>query len=454
MASSNAPPNFRAHMAFILSVGLIVAVCFVVNDSPIVTVQESFYDLAKDSLTRDESPVDQLALSKSLELSQVPDESALLTDSLIKLDPRISAKEAAVQSSNRGEISLAKTAARSSTAPDQTSLLTDSLVPSKSQPTPRNDAQQSSMQAQSQMLAAAAKAAFDAKMKSDPSWVGYESFNDLLKDAIQKEKQKRVLFHQELAKMGRNSPKYLERQSMKESQIEASDKSRKEEEAGALKKIEAHLTRHIAGILSLNAPVQQQSTDNTEQSNEEYEKLARVKYEAGVKAMRMKRELAMKKADEKAREEMEQHINNDVGSILSSVVPGPGGIKTKSEHVSDAKVQDHKPAHPAQALKSMPGSHKLMKEVKTYIDTEIAKEVHSAATSTKSQSDAAEQLQKLRAYILSGNFQQAVKLASSADAKAAVGKKDVSAPASKVNPLDQSPISNFNALFGKLVKGG
>ena len=446
--------NLRAHVAFILSVGLIVAVCFVVNDSPIVTTQESFYDLAKDSLTQDASPVDQLALTKSLELSQVPDQNALLTDSLIKIKPRISDKNAAVQSSKREAINLPKTEARFSEAPDQASLLTDSLIPSdSSQTNTHNEVRQSSTQAQSQKLAAASKAAFAAKMKSDPSWAGHRSFNDLLKDAIQKEKQKRVLFHQELTKMGRKSPKYLEKQSLKESQIEASDKSRREEDAGALKKIEAHLSRHIAGILSLNAPVQQQTADNSEQTNEEYEKLARVKYEAGVKAMRMKRDLALKKADEKAREEMEQHINNDVGSILSSVVPGPGGIKSKPEHDSEVKVQDHQPPPPAQALKSLPGSQNLMKEVKTYIDTEIAKKVHTVDAS-KGQSDAAEQLQKLRAYILSGNFQKAVKLASSKDAKAAVGNKDRAAPATKVGPLDPSTITSFNAMFGKLVKGG
>jgi histone H3/H4 len=257
--------------------------------------------------------------------------------------------------------------------------------------------------------------------------------------------------------MGRESPKYLEKQSKKESEIEASDKSRREADAGALTRIEAHLSRHIAGILSLHAPVQH-TAETTEETNEEYEKMARLKYEARVKVMRMKRELAMKKADEKAQEEMEQHINNDVGSILSSVVPGPGGVKANAGHDSEAPAQDHPKSHPTQALETVPASHNLMKEVKKYIDMEIAKRVHSVAptsaatpTSVRTQGDAAEELQKLRAYILSGNFQKAVKLASSQDRKTAADEKGASA--SKVGPLNPSKVKSFNALFGKLVKG-
>jgi hypothetical protein len=391
--------SIRGFLALSLSAALFAAVLFVANDAPVSSLQESFYELAENSLTS--SQIDQMALSRSQELAQVPNQNSLLTDSLVSV--------------HRGQTVLASKNAPAQ-VPDQSSLLTDSLVSvhhrqaalaSKIAPATKQSLAQ--LDAVNSAPATEQSLAEQDEVKSDPSMAGYRNFNDLLKEAMEKEKKKRITFHEELNKMGRNSPEYLEKVTQREKESEANEMARKESDAGALKQLEDHMDRHIEGILALNEPrVKPTAAKNSEHTIEEYEKMERLRYEASVKSARLKRQQEMDEANQRAKVRVEQQLNDDVGNILSTVVPGEESSEKTQVSESAKKPQDS----PASiGSKNAAGSSALIKEVKSYIDNEIAKEVHTTVPHSNQGDSAAKELAKLRAYILAGKFQQAVKLA-------------------------------------------
>ena len=390
----------RAYLALGLSAVLFAAVIFVGNDTHVSVLQESFYQLAQNSLT---SEFDQMALSRAQELAEVPDQNSLLTDSLIYSSP---------VESKQGSVS-----------PKGSKQSLSEISPEK----------------------------------SDPSMAGYRNFNDLLKESLEKEKEKRIIFHEELNKMGRKSPQYLKKVSEREKAIEASEKARQKTDAGALRRLEDHLDRHIAGILSLNEPHIQPKVvkDNSEAETEKYEKLERLHYEAHMKSMRLKRQLQMERADQKAKERLENQLNDDVGNILSTVVPGEHST-LKPESSQSVKEAQGSSSASSEKTSTVPSaeSKALIKEVKSYIDREISNEVHSSVPVKErdAENNAAKELAKLRAYILAGKFQQAVKLAADQSGDESKSSEAKSNEAAKIAPSDQKTLSSFNALFGKLLK--